>query len=293
MRRFLSMLSALLAVCLALPAAAAEPRSAAWQGDTGLASYSLEHSAVFSVPGEAGDSYKVMVAWPEGSPPAAGWPALYMLDGEDSFAIAAVTARRLARAAQRSGVQPGIVVAISAGPLARRVRDYTPAVAGYSIPKGMPAGGLQTGGADIFLDMLSAQVMPELHKRWPIDPGRETLAGHSFGGLLALHALLTRPAMFDAAVAISPSLWFGNGLIGREAAQPAAKSISGRLLLAEGDVRGPGAEAAASPAALIDALKEAAPSLRARYLDLPGQSHGTTFLTALPAAIDFAFGTPK
>jgi predicted alpha/beta superfamily hydrolase len=35
-------------------------------------------------------------------------------------------------------------------------------------------------------------------------------AGYSFGGLTAIYCMLTRPHMFDAYIAISPSLWFSN-----------------------------------------------------------------------------------
>src|SRR3546814_8135199 len=84
------------------------------------------------------------IPWPEGDPPSSGWPVLYVLDGEDNFAAFAVAARRLARAGARSGIAPGIVVGIGAGPLARRVRDYTPELPDYRIPAGKPAAGLET-----------------------------------------------------------------------------------------------------------------------------------------------------
>src|SRR3546814_1184451 len=108
-----------------------------------------------------------------------------------------ISARRLARAGARSGIAPGIVVGIGAGPLARRVRDYTPALPDYRIPAGKPAAGLKTGGASAFLDFLQRSVMPVIEARWHIDRRRETLVGHSFGGLLGVHAWLTRPALFD------------------------------------------------------------------------------------------------
>lgn len=225
-------------------------------------------------------SYQVMIAWPEGEPPVAGWPVLYVLDGEDNFAITALTARRLARAGERSGVDAGVVVGIAAGPLARRVRDYTPATPGWIIPAGRPAHGLVTGGAEAFLDLVERRIMPMVHAgRWRIDRSRETLAGHSFGGVLALHAAFTRPALFDNVVAVSPSLWFGDGLLAREAVN---RPAGPRILIAEGD----GAMAGiASPASFVATLGE-----RAHLLPLPGQTHGTTMLAATAPTITFAFG---
>jgi hypothetical protein len=245
--------------------------------------YTLPHSVEQVVHAEGGEAYRILIAWPDAPPPPAGYPVLYVLDGEDHFAIAALTARRLARAGGRSGVMDGIVVGIAAGPLQRRVRDYTPVTPGWTIPATMPASGLRTGGAEAFLDLLERQVQPLVRQRWRVDRSRETLLGHSFGGLLALHAALTRPAMVDGVVAVSPSLWFGDGLIMREAA--AAKGTP-PILIAESDT------AAAAPAALARSLDPGANDGRARFLPLPGQSHGTTMLAAMAPAIHFAFAGP-
>jgi predicted alpha/beta superfamily hydrolase len=269
-------------------ARAGEPMAAS--GDQQLSPYSLERSATFEVRNAADEPYVVMVAWPEGEPPARGWPVLYVLDGEDNFAITALTARRLARAGERSGIEAGIVVGIGAGPLARRVRDYTPPVAGYRIPPGQPASGLEIGGSEAFLEMLGQRIMPLVRQRWPVDASRQTLAGHSFGGLLALHALLTRPRLFDAVVAISPSLWFGDGLVERELVRRGPESPRRRLLIAEGDETNPRSVRSMSAGALIERLRETVPSVQGRFLALPGQSHGTTFLAAIAPAIRFAFG---
>lgn len=239
------------------------------------APYALPDSAVLEVPSASGERYRVMVAWPTGTPPAAGWPVLYVLDGEDQFAIAALTARRLARAGPRSGVVPGVVVGIAAGALPRRVRDYTPATPGWAIPEGRPAYGLATGGGDAFLDLIATRIRPAINARWRIDASRETLLGHSFGGVLALHAALTRPTMFDRVVAVSPSTWFGGDLLTREAA---AAPRGATALIAEGD----GGEAAATLARRIAGT---------RFLSLPGQSHGTTMLAAMAPAVTFAFGS--
>jgi predicted alpha/beta superfamily hydrolase len=249
--------------------------------------YSLERSTIFDVEAPGGDSYAAMVAWPEGEAPASGWPVLYILDGEDNFAIFALTARRLARARERSGIEPGIVVGIAAGPLARRVRDYTPSVPGYRVPPGRPAAGLQTGGADAFLDMLETRLMPDVRRRWPVDTRRETLAGHSFGGLLAIHALLTRPAMVDQAVAVSPSFWFGDGLLTREAAAAAG---TGPIHIFTGE-KEQGATAAAE--AFAAALRTKPEGGSPPPVELAGQSHGGTMLAAAAQTIAAAFGTTK
>lgn len=269
------------ALSLAAPGAIAETAKPA------ETPYALPRSVESVVHAPGGEAYRIFVAWPEAPPPPAGYPVLYVLDGEDNFAIAALTARRLARAGVRSGVADGIVVGIAAEPLERRVRDYTPATPGWTIPATMPAtmpaSGAKTGGAEAFLDLVERQVQPLVRERWRVDRSRETLLGHSFGGLLALHAALTRPAMFDTVVAVSPSLWFGDGLIAREAA--VAKDAP-PILIAEGE------SAAASPATLARSLDQGANAGRVRFLSLPGQSHGTTMLAAMAPAIRFALARP-
>lgn len=251
--------------------------------------YAMSRTTTFEGRNAASDTYEIMVAWPEGVPPTGGWPVLYVLDGEDDFPVAVVTARRLARAGARGGIMDGIVVGIGAGPLARRVRDYTPLVPGYFIPAGQPASGFETGGAEAFLDMLEGQVMPAVRQRWPVDQRKEMIVGHSFGGLLVIHALLTRPRMFDAAVAISPSLWFGGGVIDQEA-EGSWGEAPRRLLMAEGDERRPSNFQLKSPRDLTHHLQTQKPTMEATFLQLPGQSHGTTFLAAIAPAIHFAFG---
>jgi len=246
--------------------------------------YTLERSLVTQVETPTGRHYQLMVAWPEGEPPPGGWPVLYVLDGDDNFAAAVTTARRLAKAGARSGVEPGVIVGVASEDLARRVLDYTPAAPGYAIPAGAPASGLATGGADAFLDILCNVIQPQIAGHWRIDPKRQTLLGHSFGGLLALHALAVRPGQFQTYAAVSPSLWFGDGVVAREleAAKPPAS-----VLIAAGDKeggpggRGPGAEALAA------SLKAA--GVETRFLPLPGQTHGGTMFASLAEAVALAF----
>ncbi|WP_161625682.1 alpha/beta hydrolase [Sphingobium quisquiliarum] len=172
----------------------------------------IANSAVLTVRSQTGEAYQVYVAWPDGTPPPDGWPILYLLDGNDQFPVAVATARRMARMPERSGVSPGIIVGIDAGPLSRRSRDYTPRA---NLPAGLirgPGTHHPTGGADAFLTFLTTRIKPVVEGRWPVDPGRQTLAGHSFGGLASLYEL-HRFGHFTGYAAISPSLWFGGGTV--------------------------------------------------------------------------------
>ncbi|TCU51812.1 hypothetical protein EDF58_11918 [Novosphingobium sp. PhB57] len=250
------------------------------------APWQIERSDVFTLPSADGHAYRVMVAWPEGPPPPQGWPVLWLLDGEDNFAIATTTARRLARAGGRSGVGAGLIVAVESGGLPRRIYDYTPPVEGYVIPTGSPAAGRSLGGGGAFLTYLRDKLRPEISGRWKIDAKRETLMGHSFGGLLALHAL-AQGGWWSRYVAVSPSLWYGNGLIARETHGMAALQDK-RALLAAGDREGAPSGSSATLADVVAALS--ARGVDARASVLPGQSHGSTMMAAMVDGITLAFG---
>src|SRR3546814_10609209 len=72
----------------------------------------------------------------------------------------------MARMPERSGVQPGIIVGVDAGPLSRRSRDYTPR-ADPSVGLGRGPGTRHpTGGADAFLTFLAARIKPLVEGRW-------------------------------------------------------------------------------------------------------------------------------
>lgn len=275
---------AALALLLAPVAALARPQPRPYPAP----GWALPNSEVATLASADGHAYRILVAWPEGPPPASGWPVLFVLDGEDNFAIAAITARRLARAGARSGILPGVVVGVDSGPLARRVLDYTPPVPGYAIPAGWPAQGLALGGGDRFLAFLGERVLPWVDHRWPTDPVRRTLAGHSFGGLIALHALLSGNRSFTRHAAISPSLWYGDGLIAREAAALAPASDRTLLLAFGTGENGPDASGVAGAETLSRTID--GKGAKTKFLPLSGQGHGTTMLAAMGDIVALAFG---
>ena len=87
-----------------------------------------------------------------------------------------------------------------------RTRDLTPS---HSDEK--DASGKETaptsGGGDHFIDFIQTELMPEIEKRYRTANYR-IFAGHSLGGLMAIHILVSRPDMFQAYIAVSPSLWW-------------------------------------------------------------------------------------
>jgi hypothetical protein len=81
-----------------------------------------------------------------------------------------------------------------------RTRDFTP-----TVMKRNPT----SGGADKFISFLKQELIPYVNKNYPAG-GQNILYGHSLGGLLAIHAMFTEPALFSSYVAADPSLWYDN-----------------------------------------------------------------------------------
>ena len=66
----------------------------------------------FTLRSAAGKDYRIFVAVPDGKPPAAGFPVLYLLDGNAYFVAAADAMREQSTFASMSQVQPLIVVGV-------------------------------------------------------------------------------------------------------------------------------------------------------------------------------------
>ena len=131
------------------------------------------------------------------------YPVLYMTDGDAHMGHTASTIDFLVRNGRISDL---IVVGVSN---TDRTRDLTPA---KSTAKNA-AGELQnptSGGADNFLKFFETELIPAIEKDYRVQPYR-ILAGHSLGGLFAVHAMITKPGLFNSYVAVSPSLQWENG----------------------------------------------------------------------------------
>ncbi|HSL71041.1 MAG TPA: alpha/beta hydrolase-fold protein, partial [Longimicrobiales bacterium] len=126
----------------------------------------------------------------------ARYPLVVTLDGEFEGEVAAAIARFYAAMGSLPGV---IVVAVHN---TARTRDLTPAAVP---PFNPPPGG--SGGADRFLSFLESELIPTIERAYRVAPMR-VLIGHSLGGLFALHALSTRPALFTGYLIMEPAAWW-------------------------------------------------------------------------------------
>ena len=124
-----------------------------------------------------------------------------------------------------------------------RVRDLTPTRADVKDSDGSVESYPTSGGADKFLDFIQTELVPEVEKRYPTEPYR-IIVGHSLGGLFAIHALMNRPALFQACIATSPSLWWDDfhTLRQAEAFFPKQKEFRKSLFFALAHEEGPMSE---------------------------------------------------
>ncbi|WP_251553398.1 alpha/beta hydrolase [Neobacillus muris] len=158
--------------------------------------------------------YQILVSIPKQPAPPAGYPVIYVLDGNAFFQSFQEVIRLQSVRSEKTGIAPAIIVGIGYPEAedfvtARRVYDFTPPAASVDLPP-RPDGSPwpEAGGAHFFYQFIQEEFIPEINRRYPIDLQRQMLFGHSLGGLFTLYALFTKPAAFQTYVASSPSIWW-------------------------------------------------------------------------------------
>jgi predicted alpha/beta superfamily hydrolase len=258
--------------------------------DTGSAYYRFERVKVDSADGQV--HYRLDIAIPKRDAPTSGYPVMYLLDGNN--VMAELRDDWLGPLNQGS---PPLLVMLGYDiddryDMPQRTRDYTGA----------------TSAA--FLEVLETRIKAEVEKRYAIDRSRQTLWGHSFGGLFVLYALLEKPEAFQTWFAASASLWFqpityDNGMALQGFAIDSPRTV--RIMRGEREGKPPigqfddgSAERRKAMAAVPnDANRLLAEHLAtlantdATYEQPNGRNHGQMFTTALHAALRRAAGLPE
>ena len=243
--------------------------------------------------------HRLFLAVPKTPAPAAGWPVLYMLDGNAAFDF--LTPEHLA-------LVPGLMV-VGVGydtdrqfMRERRTLDFTApdlTAAGADAqglrPDPVHAGRLAGGAARFHAD-LTGPLRALAEAGLPVDPKRRTLWGHSFGGLFTLYALLRHPQAFAAYAAISPSIWWDEPLIKRVAAAAERLEPLPKLLLALGDKEkrsgsdGPPPDGPAPATMAFAAALRQHPGHDPVLHVLKDHAHIQTLAGSFPLALPFAAG---
>lgn len=129
------------------------------------------------------------------------YPVLYILDGEDHFQSAVAISEQL------SGlIPPMIVVGINNMGHSTRERDLTPTKVYQSAIVNAGDAGI-SGGGEIFLGFVEKELMPYIDLKYPT-ASFHVFSGHSLGGLAVVNAFLVHANLFNAYIALDPSLWW-------------------------------------------------------------------------------------
>jgi predicted alpha/beta superfamily hydrolase len=132
------------------------------------------------------------------------YPVVYLLDGDAHFQSVVGMIQQLSEANGNSNVPQMIVVAI---PNTNRTRDLTPTHITSDLPSMDSASSVNTGGGEKFIAFMEKELMPHIDSLYPTQPYR-MLIGHSFGGLTVMNVLTNHTNLFNAYIAIDPSMWY-------------------------------------------------------------------------------------
>jgi uncharacterized protein len=148
------------------------------------------HSSVFK------QTRSITVHLPLGYNPQKRYPVLYMLDGLAQFGIGV----SFSGMSYVGTIPELIVVAVDCQ---NREKEYTPThVEGFQ----------DSGGSDQFVDFIKKELFPYVDSAYSTMPFR-ILSGHSLAGILVIDLLLSEPDLFNAYIAMDPSLWWDNHFI--------------------------------------------------------------------------------
>ena len=222
------------------------------------------------------------------------YPVLYILDGSLHFHSASGVVQFMSTGINGNRQIPELIVV--AVPNTQRTRDLTPTHSKIGFD-GQEAAFLEpSGGGGAFLEFIRDELFPEIESKYRTLPHR-TLVGHSFGGLLALHALLDEPDMFQAYIAIDPSLWWHDQVLVKrvESRGESARKLSGSVYISLAHAPDLGKahdskaleKAGRAFAKSLEAL--ASPALRSKLQYFEDEDHGSVPLLSLYHGLKYLF----
>ncbi|MFT4154976.1 alpha/beta hydrolase-fold protein [Parafilimonas sp.] len=132
------------------------------------------------------------------------YPVVYLLDGDAHFASVTGLIQQLSQVNGNTIYPEMIIVAI---PNTDRTRDLTPTHVVSDLPVMDSNFSKTSGGGENFAAFIEKELMPHIDSTCPVLPYK-VLIGHSFGGLTVMNILANHTALFNAYIAIDPSMWY-------------------------------------------------------------------------------------
>ena len=216
-KNFLVVFDALFLVCLFACDLRAKPPQKIEQASG--AAREMFNVSDFILKSKSGEKYKIFIARQKNV--ARYDRVVFMVDANAHFPILlnsyakiyANGAKQNAKAVSKLSKTVLIVGIGYDSPLAydtkRRTRDLTPAASGEEYANG--------GGAAEFYDFVKDKLLPLVDRKYATTQSDKIYFGHSFGGLFGIYALLRDDGIFDEFFIASPSLWWGESQLIRDA----------------------------------------------------------------------------
>jgi predicted alpha/beta superfamily hydrolase len=216
-----------------------------------------------------GRDFLIEVTPPAGPVAGRKAPVVYALDA--GYHVAAAEAAAL----QAAGAMAATYLVAVGYPPGQPNTRQTDLLHRRHLDHGVSVGG---GGA-AFEAFILDELRPAIEARYPVDPSRSILLGHSLAGLFVANLLADRPRAFRAYLIASPSIWADGETLARVRAA-APKGQGRRVFLGIG-----GAETARMLRG-ADALETV------RKLVFEGQVHRSHYPAFLDAALTDALPGP-
>lgn len=167
---------------------------------------------------QSGAIRRIFLWIPRGPVPDNGWPALFMTDGNAIIATAIDAMRAQSPYTGGTNLTPGVLIGIGyptddAFDLLRRSWDLVPPPGATYPPFWPGTPEVRTGGAEELSDFIARDLRPFLEEHVRLNPSRQGLFGHSFGGLFTLWQMFTQPHTFTHWVAASPAIQWEDAIL--------------------------------------------------------------------------------
>jgi len=132
------------------------------------------------------------------------WPVVYLLDGDGHFPSVVGMIQQMSQVNGNNVYPEMIVVGI---PNTDRTRDLTPTHISSDPPMMDSNFSKTTGGGENFVAFIEKELIPHIDSVYQTAPYR-VLIGHSFGGLMVMDVITNHTKLFNAYIAIDPSMWY-------------------------------------------------------------------------------------
>lgn len=227
------------------------------------------------------------------SAPSRRYPVMVIAGGDRLFHSATGVVQFLSQAKR---IPEMIVVAVLHDALERRgpsglwARDMTPTHSLIHYDGTENEIYRLSGGGEKYLKFLRDELLRRIDETHRTASFR-ILAGHSLGGLLAVHSFLSDAAAFSAYIAIAPCMWWDDELmLKRLAALPAAHDAFNRALYLGSAARVPNAKKAQETFwSLLEEKSPAESRHRCRFHYYSDEDHGSVPLISLYDGLLFLF----